>query len=485
MKTQTINRLASLGAAVFVVAFTILACCSRAQAQQYYWSNFVGTPGGPGNVNGRGSDAEFIAPRQVSVDGSGNVYVADAGNSTIRKVTSGGMVTTLAGTPGFTGTANGTGSAALFAAATGVAVDRSGNVYVADTDNNTIRKVTPKGVVTTLAGNPEFTGTANGTGSAARFYIPNAVAVDGSGNVYVAETNNTIRRVTPQGAVTTLAGTPGLSGTANGTGSAALFNYPYGIAVDGSGNIYVADTWNCTIRKMTPKGVVTTLAGKPEVSGTANGTGSAALFNYPFGVAVDGSGNVYVADTGSQTIRKVTPKGAVTTLAGAAGVIGTANGTGSAALFHDPYGVAVDGSGNVYVTDGIANTIRRVTPKGAVTTLAGNPGLSGTANGTGSAGFFNYPYGVAVDGSGNVYVADTQNQTIRKVTPKGVVTTLAGKPELVGTANGTGSAAQFYLPYGVAVDGSGNAYVADTYNHTLPEGDAKGGGDDAGGQTWC
>ena len=177
---------------------------------------------------------------------------------------------------------------------------------------------------------------------------------------------------------------------------------------------------------MTPAGVVTTLAGLAGSQGSADGTGSAARFAWPIGVAVDSTGNVYVADNGNDTIRKVTPAGVVTTLAGLAGSSGSADGTGSAARFYGPSGVAVDSAGNVYVADTGNYTIRKVTPAGVVTTLAGLAGTEGSADGTGSAARFSYPSGVAVDSAGNVYVADTGNNTIRKVTPAGVVTTLAG-----------------------------------------------------------
>ncbi len=467
MKNQKIIRLPSLVAAVFVVACTNLVCCSRAPAQEYYWSNFAGTPGGPGAANGTGNEAEFDLPQGVAVDGSGNVYVADTLNSTIRKVTPRGVVTTLAGFSRVSGTANGTGSAARFRKPNGVAVDGSGNVYVADTLNSTIRKVTPQRVVTTLAGTPLVMGTANGTGSAALFNGPAGVAVDGSGNIYVADsTNNTIRKVTSKGVVTTLAGAPLVGGSANGTAGAARFYDPTGVAVDGSGNVYVADTGNNTIRKVTPKGVVTTLAGNKYSS----------LFVSPGGVAVDRSGNVYVADILKDTIQKVTPEGVVTTLAGNPefSVSGTANGIGSAARFDEPRGVAVDGSGNAYVADTNNSTIRKVTPQGVVTTLAGNPGVSGTANGTGGEAEFDLPQGVTVDRSGNVYVADRTNCAIRKVTPHGVVTTLAGDPRFSGTANGTGSAARFRDPIGAAVDGSGNVYVADTGNEVIRKVTPKG-----------
>ncbi len=323
---------------------------------------------------------------------------------------------------------------------------------------------------TTLAGQPSM-GSADGTGSAARFASPFGVAVDGAGNVYVADTgNNTIRKVTPAGVVTTLAGLMGSPGSADGTGSAARFSGPSGVAVDSAGNVFVADLWNCAVRKVTPAGVVTTLAGLMGSPGSADGTGSAARFNAPSGVAVDGAGNVYVAAFWSQTIRKVTPAGVVTTLAGLAGSQGSADGTGSAARFSGPSGVAVDCAGNVFVADKWNHTIRKVTPAGVVTTLAGLTGSWGSADGTGSAARFWDPSGVAMDGAGNVYVADNLNNLIRKVTPAGEVTTLAGQASDSGSADGTGSAARFSAPSGVAVDGAGNVYVADLGNSTIRKG---------------
>ena len=426
-------------------------------ATPYTFTTLAGSAAS-GITDGTGSAARFYHPQGVAVDGSGNLYVADTSNHTVRKITAGGVVTTLAGSPGNSGTVDGTGSAARFNSPYGVAVDGSGNLYIADTNNCTIRKITAGGVVTTLAGSPGVSGSADGTGSAARFFQPYGVAVDGSGNVYVTDpSNSTIRRITASGVVTTLAGSPGVSGSADGTGSAARFNQPAFVTVDVTGNVYVADTWNATIRKITAAGVVTTLA---------DGTGSAARFNQPQGVAVDGSGNIYVANTWDHTIRKITAAGVVTTLAGSAGVAGSADGTGNAARFANPTGVAVDGVGNVYVADYSNNPIRKITVAGVVTTLAGLAGGSGSPDGTGSAARFYQPGGVAVDGSGNVYVAD-YGSTIRKITAGGVVTTLAGSPGVSGSADGTGSAARFYRPSGVAVDGAGNVYVADYYNYTI------------------
>ena len=309
-------------------------------------------------------------------------------------------------------------AAAGFAAPTGGALDGDGNLYVTDSNNQTIRKVTPAGVVTTFAGSAGLSGSDDGTGPAARFSNPYGVAVDGDGNLYVTEReNHTIRKVTPAGVVTTFAGSAGSYGSTDGTGAAARFWQPRGVAVDGDGNVYVADTANHTIRKITPAGVVTTLAGTAGSYGSTDGTGAAASFNESIGVAVDGDGNLFVADTSNHAIRKVTPAGEVTTLAGSAGSSGSADGTGAAASFSQPAGVAVDGDGNLYVTDAGNRTIRKVTPAGEVTTLAGSAGSSGSVNGIGPAARFSFPTGVVVDGDGNLYVIDNSGSTIRKVTP--------------------------------------------------------------------
>ena len=321
-------------------------------------SLLAGSIGGSGNVDGTGSAARFNYPTGVAVDASGNVFVGDLENHTIRKITSAGVVTTLAGTAGSPGSSDGTGAAARFSGPFGVAVDASGNVFVADTSNNTIRKITSAGVVTTLAGTAGSPGSSDGTGAAARFFSPTGVAVDASGNVFVADmSNHTIRKITSAGVVTTLAGTAGFSGSSDGTGAAARFNYPRGVAVDASGNLYVADADNHTIRKITSVGVVTTLAGTAGSDGSSNGTGAAASFNFPYGVAVDASGNVYVADTENHTIRKITSAGVVSTLAGAAGSRGIVLGALPSTLAY-PSGVAVSGSEVVVSSENSVLVIR-------------------------------------------------------------------------------------------------------------------------------
>lgn len=270
-----------------------------------------------------------------------------------------------------------------------------------------------------------------------------------------------------QGAVvTTLAGSAGVTGSTNESGTNASFSYPFGVAVDSSGNVYVADTNNDLIREITSGGIVTTFAGSAGVTGSTNATGTAASFNQPVGIAVDSSGNVYVGDSHSFLIRKVTSGGVVTTLAGS-GSSGSANATGTAASFDNPFGVAVDSSGNVYVADNWNNLIRKITPGGVVTTLAGS-GSPGSANRTGTAASFKTPNGIAVDSSGNVYVADFGNNLIREITSGGVVTTLAGSGSL-GSANATGTAASFNGPAGIAVDASGHVYVGDSGNDLVRE----------------
>jgi sugar lactone lactonase YvrE len=431
-------------------------------------STLAGSAGQRGSADGTGSAARFSAPDGVTVDTAGNLYVTDTGMHTIRKVTPAGAVSTLAGSTGQPGSADGIGSAARFNAPCGVVVDRAGNVYVADRDNNEIRVLTSGGVVSTLAGVPS-SGSADGARAAARFNSPNGVAVDSAGNVYVADSSNsTIRKVTVAGLVTTLAGSSvGQQGNADGVGSAARFDMPRGVAVDSIGNIYVADTFNDIVRKVTPLGVVTTLAGSAGQQGSTDGTSSAARFTLVDAVALDVSGNAYVADRLNHTIRKVTVAGVVSTLAGSAGQSGSADGIGAAARFNSPGGVAVDAVGNVYVSDSENYTIRKVTAAGVVTTLAGNVGQQGIVDGTGSAAQFGSPQGVAADNAGNVYVADFNNYTIRKVTAAGVVTTLAGSTYQSGEADGPGSVARFCGPQGLALDGAGNLYVADSGNNTI------------------
>jgi streptogramin lyase len=307
-------------------------------------------------------------------------------------------------------------------------VDGAGNIYVADT-NSAVHKITPAGVITTLAGLSGARGHSDGLGSLARFAAPAGLAADSAGNVYVADTgNNAIRKVTPAGTVSTLAG--GGFGSADGTGSAAQFNRPTGVAVDSAGNVYVADTDNHTIRKVSPGGAVSTLAGLAGFTGFRNGMGSDARFDGPTGVAVDDAGYVYVADSQNHLIRIINPDGVTGTVAGIPFPPGNEDASAEQARFNAPRGVAVDRLGNIYVADSANNTIRRISAGSgrSVTTLAGSPGdAPGNGDGRGRGARFHYPTGVAIDPAGNVYAADLKNSAIRRITPAGEVTTL-GQP---------------------------------------------------------
>ena len=492
--------------------------------ENYTSTTFAGPDeGGPGWKDGLANVARLGTPSAVAQDAAGNIFVADLLNNTIRKITPAGVVSTIAGSTGFSGTNDGKGIDARFKSPHGIAVDSDGNLFVADSGNNTIRKITPDGTVTTYAGAPGVSGSANGAASDARFLSPFGVMVDKNNNVYVADTfNHTIRMITPAGVVSTLAGKAGVAGSLDKTGTAATFNNPVSLAIDSAGNIYVADTSNHQIRKIAPGAVVTTLAGLAGSPGSANGTNNTARFNLPYGITVDGNDNIYVGDTGNNALRKVTRSGVVTTPAGAAGTAGTADGLGSqarfnslesiacgtgtdiiiadlsnssvrkaiggtnvvtlvgvslfpgsqngnaiAARFNSPAGLAVDAIGNVYVADEQNHAIRKITPLGDVSTFAGTIGTPGSRDDSNLNAQFNRPLGMALDPGGDLFVADTRNHTIRKITPGGIVTTVAGLAGVSGTNNGVGTNALFNTPFGLAVDSHTNIYVADTLNHAI------------------
>ena len=430
-------------------------------------STLAGVAGQSGATDGTGSSARFYRPKGIAADATGTLYVADTQNHTIRKITPAGVVTTLAGSPGDIGSVDGSGGGARFRLPAGIAVDTAGNVIVADTYNALIRKISPAGIVSTLAGNGTW-GFADGPAGAAMFQLPSALTVDGTGNIYICEDQNqTIRKLTPAGVVSTVAGSVGVSGTADGTGGAARFNYPRGIVVDATGNLYVADTNNSVIRKIGPGGVVTTFAGVANSIGSTDGTGSAARFYYPEGVALDSAGNLWVADTTNQIIRKISPTAQTTTVAGSGFIsnLGSVDGTGKAARFSGIAGLTIGPDGNLYVAEAGANVIRKMTTAGVVSTFAGSAFSPGSTDGASAR--FSSPSAITADAAGNLYVADSGNHSIRKITPAGLVSTLAGNPGVSGGVNGKGNGALFKFPGGIAVDAAGTVYVADTYNDTI------------------
>ena len=468
-RTSKASRFAGLAAITFATCFAGNQLHGQG-ATSYAFTSLAGQPAVLDHLDGTGTNARFLNPAAVTVDTAGNTYVADSGDHTIRIISSGGVVSTLAGSSGRAGTSDGSGTGALFIYPSALAVDSAGNVYVADAGANTIRRVTAAGVVTTIAGAAGVAGSVDGIGTAAQFNAPQGIAVDSAGDIYVADTNNsTIRKIAASNhQVSTFAGNAGAAGSGNGTGSGAHFNYPVGLAIDTAGNIYVADFDNSTIREITPAGSVTTIAGTATQTGTTDGT--AALFNHPEGLWVDAGGNVYVADTSNQTIRKIAVTSLiVSTVAGTAGITGHADGLGASATFAYPGGVTVNPSGTIIVADTGNHSIRTINPGvgSSVTTWAGAAGTMGSANGTGTGAAFAYPDGVALDAAGNVYVADRNNDTIREISPSGAVITLAGAAGVAGSADGAGTVARFNTPTGVAVDGAGNVYVADSGNSTI------------------
>ena len=306
-------------------------------------------------------------------------------------------------------------------------------------------------------------GNVNGVGESARFNRPHGVAVDRQGTLFVADSgNHVIRRISPAGAATTLAGS-GVGGYLDGPATSARFYGPHAVAADGAGNVFVADRGNHSIRKISPAGVVTTLAGNG-TPGFSDGLGASARFREPSGIAVADDGVVYVADTSTHAIRRITAAGVVTTVAGD-GTAGFANGAGSSARFNNPWELAVDDHGTLYVADADNQRVRMITPDGVVSTLAGT-GTWGFADGPGASAAFTNMHGLDIDADGNVFVADVNNNRVRRVAADGVTTTLAGNG-VAGNQIGDPLNAQFYNPHGVAVARTGALYVADTDGHRI------------------
>jgi gliding motility-associated-like protein len=546
--------------------------------------------GASGFANGTGEKATFNTPMGMVMDAYGNMYVADKGNNMIRKITTAGVVSTFAGLTR-AGSADGAANVATFNQPTGLAIDVLGNIYVADTGNGFIRKISAQGIVSTLTrglGNPQDYVTFNPQGLAVNvsgvlyvanaggnqidaisttgfsidkplpvglildaktgiisgsplstspaknytitaynyggsssavvsigvdagtppdisysspktytvqkaieplkpvnaggtinttqaysqtssltngwyFYSPNGITKDKEGNIYVIDANySTIKKVQPDGVITQYSGSNySYSGFTNGNIAVATFYNPIGLAFDKAGNMFVTDAGNNLIRKVSTTGNVTTLAGS-SISGLVNGTGASARFNKPAGITTDASGNLFITEINNHTIRKITPAGVVTTIAGN-GTAGMVNGSGAAAKFNMPAGIAVDSKGNLYVADRGNYLIRKITPTGVVSTLAGS-GKPGFADGAGTAAVFTDPKDLTIDSKDNLYVTD--NALVRKITSLGVVTTFVGNNNYYPT-DGIGQAATIGRPYGILINTDGNLYIADQSYGTI------------------
>ena len=342
---------------LIIIAIAFIACKNHSPQVTTY----AGT-GTAGSANGKASEATFANLMGLAVDSNGNVFVADSRNNMIRRISADGMVTTLAGS-GREGSADGEASSASFFFPVGVAAAPDGSGYVADTHNSLIRRISPQGIVTTVAG-ALTEATKDHADSLQRLDNPYGIVVGKDGTVYFTDwERNMIRKITPDGKVSIIAGDTE-PGAKDGKGLSASFFLPQGIAIDDKGTLYIADTYNNIIRKMDANGMVTTLAGKPAIKGKHNegkkdGRGPSASFRHPCGIAVDKKGIVYVADMGNNNIRKITPDGTVTTLTGT-GKPGAENGSLDKASFYRPYGVAVNKNGDLFIADYLNNSVRKI-----------------------------------------------------------------------------------------------------------------------------
>jgi sugar lactone lactonase YvrE len=422
-------------------------------------------------VAGRGTGSFVDSPNGfgvlagIAVDASGNLIAADYARNVIWQITPQGTVTTVAGTANTDGNTDGAGTSALFRSPAGVAIDAAGRIFVADALNRTIRVITRSGngaTVATFAGR-NTTGrfglgaAIDGNASVAEFAWPYGLAVNAAGELLVGD-GSAIRKVGTGGAVSTVAGVLVNFNAVDGASGNAGFDWnPYGGALwsDTGGTLYLADAATSTIRKIAPNGTVTTVAGALYAEGSADGAASAARFSAPRGVVGDASGNLYVSDNGNNTIRKIAADGTVSTLAGSTGASGTADGTGSAARFTALDGIVLDAAGNLFVIDNQSGmvAIRKITPAGVVTTLTSVDA--------------DYAEALAIDPSGNLYLAGYDQAVIHKIAPNGSQSVLAGSVGERGSADGTGAAARFNWIGGLTTDPAGNLYAIDTENGTI------------------
>ena len=452
----------------------LLAFATAAGAQ----TSVIRTIAGGGVPSGAATNWGINYPQKVAVDSSGNLYIAVSGANQVWVVNSSGNITQVIGngSSGYSGDGGPASSARLFGPG-GVAVDSQGNIFIADTYNNRIRKVA-SGVITTIAGNGTFGDSGDGgTAINATVGQPTGITVDSHGNVYFVDNYYyyyyafpRIRGISTAGYIITVAGsTAGFSGDGGSTTSAQLSPNPGGIAVDSNGSLYIADTHNCRIREVSG-GIINTVAGNGACAYSGDGgNATAASLNLPGDVMVDTGGNLYISDSENNRIRKVAG-GVITSIAGnGTDSYGGDGGPATAAEMSQPSGVAVDSGGNLFIADPGNNRVREVSA-GIMNTVAGNGTLqAGGDGGIATNARLSYPEKVAVDSSGNVYIADTNNNQIRKVSA-GVITTIAGN----GTSGysgdgGAATSAQLSNPYGIALDSSGNLYIADAFNCVIRE----------------
>ena len=435
---------------------------------------------GYGGDGGPATAAQINAPRGVAVDSAGNIYIADTNNQRIRKVTaSTGVITTVAGngTKGRAGD-NGPATSAQLNSPWDVAVDGDGNVYIADRLNARFRKViaagVDKGKITTVAGGGTGTYSDGAQATATRIGIPTGVAVDSDNNIYAAIQANRVYKVTAAGVN---------AGKLSRVAAGETLRFPFGVAVDGSDNIYITDTYNNRILKVDTMGVITTVAGSGTLGDSGDdGPATSANMYYPQGgVAVDSAGNIYIGDSFNGRVRKVDTSATPWTISTFAGRLKSDpsgdGGAATSAQLNIPYGVAVDGSGNLYLSDALNNRVRKVDTMGVITTVAGTGahGFSGDGNAATDAEL-SRPYGLAVDSDNNLYIADGRNNRIRKVdtsvTPW-TISTVAGGGSALGDG-GAATAAQLNTPRGLAVDSDDNLYIADTDNNRIRKVDTSG-----------
>ncbi len=435
--------------------------------------------------------AELDWPAGITLDSAGNLFIAERGNNRVRRVSAGGIITTVAGTgkgvyPPVAGPGPGDGGPATSAdlvGPAGLAADGNGNLFIADLYNNRVRKVSPDGIITTVAGNGTASGFSGDGGPAVAAQIsgPIGVAVDGAGNLLVLQLayGGRVRVVSADGTIRTVAGggTFGLSGDGGPATSAGLAN-PFAMALDAAGNLYIADTANYRIRKISQNGTIATVAGNGGGGFAAyqgptgdGGPANSARLTSPFGVAADSKGNLLIADTFDHRIRQVSPDGIVSTVAGT-GTAGLSGDGGPAinARLNAPFGLAADGAGNLYFIDANNYRIRKISPDGTIHTIAGT-GKSGFAGDGGPAtsamlGDFSWCNtlcgGLAVDAAGNLLIADSSNNRVRKISPDGIITTVAGNgtPGFSGDG-GRATDARFWVPTSVTADRAGNLFIAD------------------------